>query len=40
MKNIKVIIKTISKEMYISQWRDGDELKNVIEEIKVFVQKK
>ena len=36
----KVIIKTISKEMYLSQWKDGDELKKEIEEIKVFMQRK
>ena len=36
----KVIIKTISKERYLLQWRDGDELKKEIEEIKVFVQRK
>ena len=33
-----VIIKIISKEMHISQWRVGDELKKKNEEIKVFVQ--
>ena len=36
----KVIIKTISKERYLLQWRDGDELKKEIEEIKVIVQRK
>ena len=31
----KVIIETISKEMYLSQWRDGDEFKKEMGEIKV-----
>lgn len=39
-KKYKVIIKTISKEMYQSQSRDGDELKKEVEEVKVFMQRK
>ena len=33
-KKILSIIKTISKQMYLSEWRYGDELEKEIEEIK------
>ena len=35
----KLIIETISKEMYLSQWRDGDEFKKEMGEIKVCAKK-
>ena len=35
----KLVIEKLSKEMYLSQWRDGDEFKKEIEEIKVYAKK-
>ena len=40
IRKIQSLIKTISKQMYLSQWRDGDELEKELGGNQVFVQRK